>query len=101
MINSTVKTATPLYDFSIRFRHELKQRELHGNVERLKAHQNKINEYHTWKADNFYTKRKEFEEDVINKNIESVQRYEILHRNKAHENYLYQFYLGTNVDCYI
>ena len=101
MINSTVKTATPLYDFSIRFRHELKQRELDGNVERLKAHQNKINEYYSWKADNFFSKREEFEKNVINKNIEEVQRYEILYRNKAYENYLYQYYVGTNLDCYI
>jgi len=101
MIDSTVKTATPLYDFSVRFKRELKQRELDNNVERLKEHQNKVNDYYEWKANNYYTKRVEFERDVINANIEELHRYEILYRNKAYESYLYQFYVGTHLDCYI
>ncbi len=100
-INSTVSTPTPLLDYTLRHRHELELRKEELRKEVFNKHYDRVDEYYDWKRIKYTEQNRLEEERELRKNLEEMHQYENLKNRTDYNNYRYQFYIGTLVDCYI
>jgi hypothetical protein len=91
-----VSHATPLLDYSIRHKHQLRVQR-----EKIIEHHKKIDEYYDWKRSNFHNKIVSHRDYMENKDMELAKQKQIVENHNVYGTYQYMMYLGTHINIYI
>jgi len=95
-LNVPVATATPLLDYTIRHRNDIKKQE-----KEIRKYYEKNTQYYDWKLENLHNKRRLERAFQYKHDIEAIHQYEVLKKQRDYGDYRYLFYVGTKVDIYI